>query len=159
MLEEINWKKAGYGLFGVSVLAGANPTGERGAMNESCCLFLKRSLWNKIGGFNERFEGLGGGLGSLDLFRRLMLETKGEINVLGGEGCFHQIHGGISTSANPPRKDWEEEYLRLNGFAYHNPKVRPVLIESSCLNLPRWWTKFRGRFRNDLHKKEINFSL
>jgi hypothetical protein len=62
MLERVNYKKDGYKLFGVSVLAGANPDGENGFMNESCCLFLKRSLWAKLGGFNEKFQSSGGGL-------------------------------------------------------------------------------------------------
>jgi hypothetical protein len=40
MLEKLNWKQNGYGLFDVSVLAYSNPEGEKGDMNESSCLFL-----------------------------------------------------------------------------------------------------------------------
>jgi hypothetical protein len=57
-----------------------------------------------------------------------MQETEGKINVLGGEGCFHQIHGGISTSSNPPFQDWEDEYFAITGVAYCRPTVNPVLI-------------------------------
>ena len=128
MLEALNWRENGYRLFDVSVLAGANPDGEKGQMNESCCLFLERKLWNKIGGFNENFISVGGGFGTLDLFNRLMIETKGHINVLGGEGCFHQIHGGISTSSNPPFDEWESEYVHINGKAYIKPIVNPFII-------------------------------
>jgi hypothetical protein len=106
-LKKINRKSNGYGLFDVSVLAGVHPEGENGEMNKSCSLFLKSCMWNKIGGFINEFKGSGGGFGTLDLFYHLMQEIKGEINVLGGEGCFHQIHGEISTSINPPTIDWQ----------------------------------------------------
>jgi len=141
MLERLNWKKNGYKLFDVSVLAGANPDGEKGEMNESCCLFLRRSLWNQLGGFNEKFLSSGGGFGTLDLFSRLMLETNGEINVLSGEGNFHQIHGGISTSSNPPINEWEFEYFVINGVAYTKPTVNPVLIKSNALKSVTHWIK------------------
>jgi hypothetical protein len=141
MLETLNWRGNGYSLFDASVLAGSNPDGEKGQMNESCCLFLERSLWNKIGGFNENFTSIGGGFGTLDLFNRLMLETKGQINVLAGEGCFHQIHGGISTSSNPPFKEWENEYTLINGKAYTKPIVNPVMINSNFLKSAGQWIR------------------
>jgi hypothetical protein len=143
MLEALDWRENGYQLFDVSVLAGANPDGEKGQMNESCCLFLERSLWNKIGGFNEKFVSAGGGFGTLDLFNRLMIETKGQIHVLAGEGCFHQIHGGISTSSNPPFIEWENEYAQINGELYIKPRVNPVLINSNIFkSLGQWITSF-----------------
>jgi hypothetical protein len=44
--------------------------GPTGAITESNALFLKRGLWETLGGFDERFDGPGGGPCNPDVFLR-----------------------------------------------------------------------------------------
>jgi len=73
-------------------------------MFESNCLFLKKSLFEKLGGVDEAFSFPGGGLINLDTFKRAV-ETPGvtPIQVI-GEGSFHQLHGGLTTNSDPQER-------------------------------------------------------
>ncbi len=129
LLDVINWPTDGYRLFDIGVLAGSNKGGFFGDINESGCLMLPRSLWQDVGGLDERFDLPGGGFVSLDLFARLVERDDTELVVLLGEGSFHQVHGGESTSpAQRKRKlqQWYEQYARLRGQPYELPVVRPT---------------------------------
>jgi hypothetical protein len=125
LLSGIDWPTDGYRLFEISALAGANKEGFFGTITESCCLLVSRELWAESGGLDERFDQPGGGLVSLDLFTRLVTLPKTELIVLLGEGSFHQLHGGASTSPGAPGASWAEHYRRLRGHAYQPPIVRP----------------------------------
>ena len=67
-------------------------------MGESSSLFLTRELWRELGGLDERFALPGGGLVNHDLYRRACALDDVQLVVMLGEGTFHQIHGGASTS-------------------------------------------------------------
>jgi glycosyltransferase involved in cell wall biosynthesis len=125
MLADSGWESDGYELFAVSTLSGSSGRGIFGPMGESNGLFLRRSLWNELGGYDERFALPGGGLANHDLYRRACAADQAELIVLLGEGTFHQIHGGAATSR---RFSWDEqhaEYVQITGAAHQPPQNRP----------------------------------
>jgi hypothetical protein len=52
-------------------------------MFETNCLFMKRSLFEALGGADERFDYPGGGFLNLDIFKRAM-ESPGVANEITG---------------------------------------------------------------------------
>jgi GT2 family glycosyltransferase len=123
LLGEVDWPHNGYGLFDISVFAGANPEGVYGPINESCCLMVSRRTWNRVGGFEERFDVAGGGLGNLDLFDRLVSRSGARLVILEREGSFHQVHGGASTAPGCDQAPWYEQYAEIRGRDYTWPDV------------------------------------
>jgi hypothetical protein len=140
LLAGIGWPQDGYRLFDISSLAGANPGGFLGPVNESCCLLLPRALWDEVGGIDERFDLPGGGLVNLDLFTRLVSLPGAQLVVLLGEGSFHQVHGGASTRPDADRTPWDEQYRRLRGEAYAPPPISPAYYGTMPEPARRWLT-------------------
>jgi hypothetical protein len=138
LLEGIDWHSDGYRLFEISALAYANKDGFFGGINESCCLLLPRKLWAESGGLDERFDEPGGGLVSLDLFTRLVSLPGTELIVLLGEGSFHQVHGGASTSTGGKGSAWAEHYRRLRGHRYQPPAIQPTYFGAMPDPARRW---------------------
>lgn len=127
-LERIGWPQDGYRLFEISALAGANPQGFYGPVNESCFLVAPRSLWREVGGLDERFDLPGGGLVSLDLFTRMVALPDVEVVVLVGEGSFHQVHGGVSTAPGAKHELWHQQFARIRGEGYRHPEFEAVHV-------------------------------
>jgi glycosyltransferase involved in cell wall biosynthesis len=98
LLESINWTNNGYRLFQIGSLCLANPKGLFSSILESNCYFASRQAFDDIGYADESFQQPGGG--SLNLHMTLKLGTRdGSVYFsLGGEGVFHQYHGGVTTS-------------------------------------------------------------
>lgn len=147
LLNSIGWPTDGYRLFDISVLAGSNKGGFFGEVNESCCLMLPRSLWTDVGGLDERFDLPGGGFVSLDLFTRLVGRDDTDLVVLLGEGSFHQVHGGESTSPQERKRkqqQWYEQYERLRGEAYQAPAVTPSYYGTMPDPARQWITPGRS---------------
>jgi hypothetical protein len=65
---------------------------------ESNALFLRRELWDLLGGVDERFDYPGGGLINADILHRTLEWPDAELVVLLGEATFHQLHDGTSTT-------------------------------------------------------------
>ncbi len=117
LLASIDWPSDGYRLFDIATAEIRG--GPTGAMLESNALFLPRSLWDELGGYDEHFTEPGGSVVNPDtLIRAVGLPDTQFIRVL-GEGTFHQIHGGLSTSTQSRAIDMLKEgsrsYLRLRG--------------------------------------------
>jgi len=119
LLASIGWPEDGYRLFDIarSELRG----GPAGPMLESNALFLPRALWNELGGYDPVFVEPGGGLVNSDTYlRACALPDVQQIRIL-GEGMFHQIHGGLSTSTLESAVDVLRQgsrlYLRRRGYA------------------------------------------
>ncbi len=117
LLESIGWPSDGYGLFEIATAEMRG--GPEGAMLESNALFLPRALWDELGGYDPAFDEPGGGVVNPDtLTRAVALPGTQLIRVL-GEGTFHQVHGGLSTStqerAMSMLKEASKTYLRLRG--------------------------------------------
>ncbi|MGD0189795.1 MAG: glycosyltransferase family A protein [Rhizomicrobium sp.] len=117
LLDSIGWPADGYRLFDIATpeIRG----GPLGAMLESNALFLLRAMWDELGGYDERFAEPGGSVVNPDtLIRAVALPGAQLIRIL-GEGTFHQIHGGLSTSALTKAmnmlKEGSKSYLRLRG--------------------------------------------
>ena len=131
-LTRIDWRNQGYRLFEIGALAGSSPTGWLGTLQESNLLFLRRSLFDELKGFDERFESPGGGFVNLDFYCRACDLPNSILITLLGEATFHQTHGGVTTNqpiAELPRclQIYGEEYKHIRGF-YHTPPKRPPVL-------------------------------
>jgi hypothetical protein len=131
LLARIGWPAAGYRLFEVSALAVGSAGGFFGPIAESNCLFMTRQTFERLGGFDERFDLPGGGLANHDLYGRAMALPDVRPIVLLGEGTFHQVHGGVMT--NEPAagrraelgRTFARQYEEIRGHTYARP-TRPV---------------------------------
>jgi glycosyltransferase involved in cell wall biosynthesis len=122
LLASIDWPENGYRLFEVGVpLQGRQPRITWfNKMLETNCLFMARSLFERIGGADERFDIPGGGFLNMDLYSEAVA-VDGVIPVqLIGEGSFHQLHGGTTTNVSPEQRDaklemYHDQYRRIRG--------------------------------------------
>lgn len=135
LLAGIGWPTApdsGYRLFDISCWSGANPHGYFHPFMECNCLFADVEIFRDIGQADERFD-LGGG-GSLNLFiyRKIAMHPRTQSVMLVGEGSFHQLHGGVTTSEVVDReaivKEHREQLARLLGEPFRSPTVEPILL-------------------------------
>lgn len=140
LLDSIEWPSNGYRLFDIAALAGANPDGFFGQVNESCCLLLPRALWGEVGGLDEAFDLPAGGLVSLDMFSRLVALPDSQLVVLLGEGSFHQVHGSASTSPGADHVAWHAQYQSIRGRPYEQTRVQPVYCGTMLESATRWIT-------------------
>lgn len=131
LLEASHWEEDGYELFSISTPAASSRRGLFGAMGESSSLFLRRELWNELGGLDESFSLPGGGLVNHDLYRRACALERTQLVVLLGEGTFHQMHGGAATSGRISREKMREEYALIRGEPHRPPANRPVFLGSA----------------------------
>jgi hypothetical protein len=128
LLARVGWEEDGYRLFGVSALAGSSRRGWFGPLGESNALFLKREMWSALGGLDERFSLPGGGRVNHDLFRRACALAAAQLIVLLGEGTFHQVHGGVSTSGRVPREQVDADYERITGVPFEPPPAARLFV-------------------------------
>ncbi len=125
LLASIDWPNDGYRLFEVGVpLQGRLPKITWfNKMIESNCLFMRRSLFDHIGGAEERFDIPGGGFLNIDLlYEAATVEGVTPVQLI-GEGSFHQMHGGATTNVSPEERDarvkiYNEQYLSIRGHAF-----------------------------------------
>jgi hypothetical protein len=124
LLERIQWPNDGYRLFEIStpLRSGAKRLTWFNRMFESNCLFLKRSLFQELGGVDESFNLPGGGLVNLDIFKRAVESPRVTPIQIIGEGSFHQLHGGITTNSDGDGRDallrtYREQYAEIRGHA------------------------------------------
>ncbi len=114
LLERISWPSDGYRLFeiGTPLRSGAMLTAWLNKIGETNCVFMRRTLFESIGGADERFDLPGGGLVNLDLYKRAV-EAPGvtPIQII-GEGSFHQLHGGITTNSGGEEREKSLESFR-----------------------------------------------
>jgi glycosyltransferase involved in cell wall biosynthesis len=96
LLAQSGWRQNGYRLFDISVFAGSSSGGWFRPISESNAIFMRKALWDELGGFDARFRTPGGGLVNLDLLARAVAAADTVVTLL-GEGTFHQVHGGIAT--------------------------------------------------------------
>lgn len=128
LLQESEWERDGYRLFQISSLDGSSQNGWFLPLQESNCITVSAKLFDKIGGYNERFSSPGGGLVNLDFFNSVCSENR-LIHILASEGTFHQFHGGVSTNIPLEQHPWKifcEEYEQLFNQSYAVPDYDPV---------------------------------
>lgn len=133
LLDGIGWPEDGYRLFEVGTMDEASIRGWTRPIAESNALFMRRAMWDALGGVDERFDLPGGGLVNADTLARACAIDGSLLVVLLGEATFHQVHGGIATNA--PLKGWQEraqafheQYELLHGRALEVTKENPLLL-------------------------------
>jgi hypothetical protein len=158
LLARIDWRSNGYALFSISRMDETNENGYFNPLLESNCIFFRRECFDEIGGANEDFQSVGGGILNLAIFNSLCELPDTKLVVLPGEGSFHQYHGGVSTSPQQDREalleSFRDEYRRICG-PYRSPDREPVIlgqITPEALNHLRW-AAFMGVIRADLIQK------
>jgi glycosyltransferase involved in cell wall biosynthesis len=128
LLASIDWPSDGYRLFDVATIESSD--GWLKPMGESNALFLRRDMWDALGGMDEHFDLPGGGFANLDLYRRALEYPGAELVILLGEATFHQLHGGISTNNDDRDRwfdalhHWHNQYRRLRGQIFDPPQWR-----------------------------------
>lgn len=132
LLESIDWRRDGYALFGVSCWSGANDKGYLSPMLESNCLFCTREMFETIGRADPRFDLPGGGSVNIHLYHALAGLPGTELIVLGGEGSFHQFHGGVTTMQVEDREAMLETHRQnlrmINGGRFEGKHREPLLL-------------------------------
>jgi glycosyltransferase involved in cell wall biosynthesis len=133
LLSRIDWRTNGYKLFDVSSLAGSSCEGFFRPLAESGCFFMPKRTFERLGGFDEKFDLPGGGLANLDIYERACKMPDAKLFIILGEGSFHQIHGGVSTNASEEenRHLWqlfEKQYFDIRGRHYQLPEKIPEYI-------------------------------
>ena len=130
MLASIHWPADGYRLFEIASLSLANRTGFFRSFMECNCLFAPADALRALGGADERFDLPGGGALNLYLYKKLVEYPRSKFFMLPGEGSFHQVHGGVTTT---PREDEQALHaqilVQLNsilGKPFASPNVEPV---------------------------------
>jgi hypothetical protein len=120
LLAAIEWPSDGYRLFDIATCELRH--GTAGPMLESNALFLPKSLWYELGGYDLSFiEPAGGAVNADTLIRACALPDVQLIRVL-GEGTFHQYHGGLSTSS----ASGALRTLHEGSRAYRHRRGRPL---------------------------------
>ena len=129
LFERINWPSDGYRLYEIGEFIGPNNSWLSGFF-ESNCLFMKRTVFEAMGGANERFDFPGGGFLNLDMMREASEQEGITLVTLLGEATFHQVHGGITTNVPPELREervemYRKQYLEIRGREYQVPE-RPI---------------------------------
>jgi hypothetical protein len=130
LLDSVDWRGDGYELFRNATFAGSSRRGWLLPLSESNGVAVRRETFNRLGGFDERFQTAGGGLVNLDFHRRACDSASPVVHLL-GEGTFHQFHGGVATNvpaASHPFPIFHEEYVRLRGEPFAPPTALPVIL-------------------------------
>jgi len=127
LLDGIRWPEEPYRLFEIASLDGSSAL--LGPLAESNTLFMRRTLWDALGGMDERFDQPGGGLVNLDTLERALSLPESEWVLLLGEASFHQTHGGISTNSLPHQhahapEQWHLHYQHLRLQDWRVPTKR-----------------------------------
>ncbi len=133
LLASIAWPEDGYRLFEIGTMDESSVDGWFEPIAESNALFLRRSVWETLGGVDERFTEPGGGLLNLDTFRRALDLPGAQLVLLLGEATFHQMHGGVNTNASPVQQAhnlerWSAEYAELRGRPWQIPYATPTYV-------------------------------
>lgn len=131
LLDSVPWQSDGYRLFDISCPAGSSSNGWFLPFSESNCLTVSRPMFDALGGFDEQFSSLGGGLVNLDYLKRACDLPHSSLIVLLGEGTFHQFHGGVATNVLPNKHPWKhfaKEYERIRGNPYTIPNKEPLFM-------------------------------
>jgi tetratricopeptide (TPR) repeat protein len=129
LLESIGWPQDGYRLFEIATMDESSFDGWLAPIGETNALFMRRELWELLGGVEERFDAPGGGLVNIDTYKRAAELPGAELVILLGEGTFHQFHGGAATNASVEsfpdlRTSWHKQYEAIRGGSFHYPHLK-----------------------------------
>ncbi len=133
LLNSIQWPLDGYRLFEIACLSGSCSSGFFKPIGESNCFAVPKSVFEKLNGFDEHFTETGGGQVNLDFYKRAIELPGIQLVILLGEGCFHQIHGGVTTGTKGSHRQETmaahfAQYAQLRGEAYSPPGKRAIYL-------------------------------
>lgn len=135
LLADIGWPTepgSGYRLFDISCWSEANPHGYFHPFMECNCLFMEAQVFRDIGQADERFSMAGGGSLNLFIYRKTAMHPRTQSVMLAGEGSFHQLHGGVTTSEFQGRdellKRQNDQLCALLGYPFRSPTVEPIIL-------------------------------
>jgi glycosyltransferase involved in cell wall biosynthesis len=115
LIAKSGWPERPRALFGISSLGASCREGYFRSIGGSNTFSMPRRLFERIGGYDERFTSPGGGLANREMFERYVTRP-GAINIcLLAEGSFHQVHGGAATSRSFSPEYFRDEYERIFG--------------------------------------------
>lgn len=151
LLEAIDWRNNGYGLFEIASLAPSSEIGFFGGMPSECSwIAIQKTTFEEIGEYDERFQSPGGGLVNQDFLKRVLARPGIKPIVLLGEGSFHQIHGGVATNSKAgehPLVQFKREYRAIRGREYIPiSQVQPAYFGKVRENAKRFEN---GHLRNE----------
>ncbi len=69
LLDQARWREDGYRLFDISVYAGSSTGGWFSPITESNAIFMRKPLWDELGGYDEQFESPEGATSTWTRFR------------------------------------------------------------------------------------------
>ena len=139
MLADIGWPGDGYRLFEICALGESYAEGVLRTPPETTFFMTSRTRFLAMGGYNEGFTGLGGGLSSFDFFNRAVADPAAPFIMLVGEGTFHQLHYGATTQEGGIRRPapvgegtlgdhYAQEYHAVTGQPYAPSGAVPLLF-------------------------------
>ncbi|HEV2677619.1 MAG TPA: CmcI family methyltransferase [Aliidongia sp.] len=131
LFDKIGWPIDGYRLFRIGTPVWESPYHWFNGIIESNCLFLPRTVYQRIGGMNEAFGEPGAGYANLDLFKRAVAAVDEPVVALLGEASFHQFHGGTTTNVSGDEKDrrvrmYENNYAQIQGQMFSGVKEQDI---------------------------------
>lgn len=164
-LEKIRWQENPYRLFDFCTMSAANPRGVFIPFMECNCIFTSLKNFKAIGGANERFDLPGGGAINSHIFFNLAALRQCEpFFILPGEGSFHQLHNGVTTSPKKNRNDllhdFKKQLQEICGINKFRSICREPVLLGSVTSHSMKFLKFssqRGqqRFRRLTRKNHI----
>lgn len=98
LLAEAGWPRRPQALFDISVFAASSRDGYFQPIWESNAFSMRRGLFERLGGYDERYASPGGGVCNLEIFSRYVTRPGGRNVCLLSEGTFHQVHGASATT-------------------------------------------------------------
>ena len=158
LLARIAWPQDGYRLFEIGCPSGTSIGGYFKPIGESNFVALSRENWERLQGFDPRFNESGGGQVNLDFYRRAAELPETVLIVLPGEGSFHQFHGGITTGQSGEVRRQAmiahfAQYAEIRGGPYQPPDKRPIYLgcyPDNNLQVMERAARMRRLGRNDL---------
>ncbi len=167
LLARANWKENGYRLFDICNLGEANPRGIFQPFMESNCFFASKNNFSTIGYADTQFQYAGGGALNMHMFRSIgMLDQCKHYWMMVGEGSFHQLHGGVTTSQQDTQnreqtlKQFQEQLETIWDGRFLALEREPLLIGSANSHAQSFlrYSSERGQIRyNRLHEKKRIF--
>ncbi|MGH9380116.1 MAG: glycosyltransferase [Thermoanaerobaculia bacterium] len=128
LIAESGWPDRPDGLFDIAVFAGSSSMGYFRPINESNAFSMRRELFKRLGGYDERFTSPGGGMCNLEIFRRYVTRPRARNVCLLSEGTFHQVHGGVATSRPWGYHPFEVEYREATGEDFEPPAYEALYL-------------------------------
>lgn len=129
LLAEVGWPDRPAALYDISVFAASSRHGFFQTIWESNAFSVRRSLFERLGGYDERYVTPGGGLCNLEIFGRYAMRPGGRNVCLLSDGTFHQVHGGSAASGNAG--SWEAlnaEHREIFGRGFERPVYETLYL-------------------------------